>query len=122
MRALVCLIGCAIACDRGRTPEPPPSPARAPSASPSGARCTIAPLPLRLPAPRRLVAVGDLHGDLGATRAALRAAGAIDERDRWAGGDLVVVQTGDVLDRGDDERAILELIARLESEARAAGG
>jgi hypothetical protein len=122
MRALVCLIGyvigCAIACDRGRTPEPPPSP----SPSPSAARCTIAPLPLRLPAPARLVAIGDLHGDLGATRAALRAARAIDERDRWAGGDLVVVQTGDVLDRGDDERAILDLIARLEGEARAAGG
>ncbi|HSR98285.1 MAG TPA: metallophosphoesterase [Kofleriaceae bacterium] len=125
MRALVCLIGCAlggaIACDRGRTPEPSPAPP-APSPASAVARCTITPLPLRLPAPRRTVAIGDLHGDLGATRAALRAAGAIDERDRWAGGDLVVVQTGDVLDRGDDERAILDLIARLESEARVAGG
>jgi hypothetical protein len=72
--------------------------------------------------PKRLVAIGDLHGDLGGTRAALRAAGAIDDRDRWIGGDLVVVQTGDVLDRGDDEQAILDLIARLEHEAQAAGG
>jgi hypothetical protein len=68
------------------------------------------------------VAIGDLHGDLAATRSALRAAGAIDERDRWIGGELVVVQTGDVLDRGDDEQAILDLIARLEREAQAAGG
>jgi len=90
--------------------------------APAAPSCTLAPLPLRLPAPRRLVALGDLHGDLGATRAALRAAGAIDGGDRWVGGDLVVVQTGDVLDRGDDERAILDLIARLETEARAAGG
>jgi len=72
--------------------------------------------------PKRLVAIGDLHGDLGGTRAALRAAGAIDDRDRWIGGQLVVVQTGDVLDRGDDEQAILDLIARLEREAQAAGG
>ena len=84
--------------------------------------CKISALPLRLPAPRRLVAIGDLHGDLSATRAALRAAGAIDERDRWVGGKLVVVQTGDVLDRGDDEQAILDLIAQLETQARAAGG
>ncbi|HEX3476046.1 MAG TPA: metallophosphoesterase [Kofleriaceae bacterium] len=105
-------------CDRHRAhdeapPPPPPSPATG---------CTLAPLPLRLPAPRRLVAIGDLHGDLGGARAALRAAGAIDERDRWIGGDLVVVQTGDVLDRGDDERALLDLIAELEVQARAAGG
>jgi hypothetical protein len=33
-----------------------------------------------------------------------------------------VVQTGDVLDRGDDEQAVLDLIFRLETEARAAGG
>ena len=72
--------------------------------------------------PKRLVAIGDLHGDLGGARAALRAARAIDERDRWIGGELVVVQTGDVLDRGDDEQAILDLLARLEREAQAAGG
>jgi hypothetical protein len=79
-------------------------------------------LPLRFPAPRRLVAIGDLHGDLVATRAALRAAGAINASDHWIGGALVVVQTGDILDRGDDERAILDLLARLEREARLAGG
>jgi hypothetical protein len=33
-----------------------------------------------------------------------------------------VVQTGDVLDRGDDEHALLDLVAGLESEAHAAGG
>ena len=72
--------------------------------------------------PRRLVAIGDLHGDLSAARAALRTAGAIDKEDRWIGGALVVVQTGDVLDRGDDEQAILDLVTRLEAEAAAAGG
>jgi len=76
----------------------------------------------RYPAPPRLVAIGDVHGDLGATKRALRLAGAIDERDAWVGGELVVVQTGDQLDRGDDEQAILELLARLQHEAHDAGG
>jgi predicted esterase len=78
--------------------------------------------PLRLPEATRIVAIGDLHGDLGATRRALRLAGAIDERDRWIGGSLVVVQTGDQLDRGDDEQAILDLFARLAREAASTGG
>ena len=72
--------------------------------------------------PARLVAIGDVHGDLQATRAALRLAGAIDDADRWIGKDLVVVQTGDQLDRGDDERKILELLERLQTDAKAAGG
>lgn len=70
----------------------------------------------------RIVAIGDLHGDLGATRSALRLAGAIDDSDSWIGGELIVVQTGDQLDRGDEEQAILELLDRLQDEARAAGG
>jgi hypothetical protein len=70
----------------------------------------------------RIVAIGDLHGDLAAARQALRLAGAIDRQDRWIGGDLVVVQTGDQLDRGDQEQAILELLDRLQDEAAAAGG
>ena len=71
---------------------------------------------------QRIVAFGDLHGDLEATRKALRLAGAIDESDHWIGGDLIVVQTGDQLDRGDQEQAILDLLDRLRDEARAAGG
>jgi hypothetical protein len=68
------------------------------------------------------VALGDLHGDLAATRAALRLAGVIDEQDRWIGGDLVVVQTGDILDRGGDELEILTLLEDLATQARSAGG
>jgi len=72
--------------------------------------------------PQRIVAFADVHGDLDVTRRALRLAGAIDERDAWIGEDLIVVQTGDQLDRGDDEQEILELLARLGVEAEAAGG
>lgn len=74
------------------------------------------------PEPRRIVAIGDVHGDAGAARAALVLAGAIDESDQWVGGDLIVVQVGDQLDRGDDEREILDLFEVLRDEADAAGG
>lgn len=122
------LLGSA-ACGRDPSPPapraaPPPAPAvaRAPAAPAAADGCALAELPSRYPAPARLVAIGDVHGDLAAIRAALRKAGAIDDADRWAGGATWVVQLGDLLDRGDDEQAIIELFERLEGEAAAAGG
>lgn len=76
----------------------------------------------RVPGASRVVAMGDLHGDLEAARAALRLAGAMDEDGHWIGGDLVLVQTGDILDRGDDELEIWQLFDELRIEAEAAGG
>lgn len=78
--------------------------------------------PWLLPAAERVVAVGDLHGDLDATRAVLRLAGLIGPDDAWTGGAAVLVQTGDQLDRGDGERAIVDLLERLQKQAAAAGG
>lgn len=101
--------------------QPAAAPA-APATSADPIACDALPGPLRHPAPPRLVAIGDLHGDLGATRAALRLAGAIDARDQWVGGTLVLVQTGDVFDRGDDELEIEQLFDRLARQAEAAGG
>jgi hypothetical protein len=106
----------------------PPAVGRAPlTLSPSGAPTPAgraAQLSERLsrPAAGLLVAIGDMHGDLDAGRRALRLAGAIDAADQWVGGDLVLVQTGDVIDRGDDDRALLDLLERLRPQARAAGG
>ncbi len=116
----------ALACDRGRSNPPSPTPNLDPSpaapATPAAASCTLSPVALRYPMPERLVAIGDLHGDLGGMRSALKAAGAIDDKDTWIGGALMIVQTGDVLDRGDDEQAMIDLILKLEREAKAAGG
>jgi hypothetical protein len=80
------------------------------------------PYAMRLEAPERIVAIGDLHGDLSATRAALRLAGAIDSLDRWTGGELLIVQTGDILDRGDEEEAVIRFLERLSAAAAEAGG
>lgn len=78
--------------------------------------------PLFRPAVRRLVAIGDVHGDLRATTEALRAGGVLDDENKWCGGETTVVQVGDQLDRGSDEIAILFLLERLRFEARNAGG
>jgi Calcineurin-like phosphoesterase len=94
---------------------------RLPSAADRVAPPVLSPA-LSRPAAARVVAIGDLHGDLVSARAALALAGAIDASDSWIGGELVLVQTGDVLDRGDEDRQILDLLDRLHGEAEAAGG
>ena len=121
--AALIAIALLLGCDRGSSAPPPTAPLKVASAPASASVPAPAPFPLtRSPAPARLVAIGDIHGDLEAARAALRLGGAIDDKDHWVGGPLVVVQTGDQLDRGDGERAIVDLFERLEGEARAAGG
>lgn len=72
--------------------------------------------------PARIVAVGDLHGDYEAWIAIARAAGLIDARGRWAGGNTTLVQMGDVVDRGPDSLKIIEHLQRLEKEAKRKGG
>ena len=55
---------------------------------------------------QNLIVVGDIHGDLRKAISSLEAARVLQEvggQVRWAGGDTVVVQLGDVLDRGDSE-------------------
>ncbi|KAG0616930.1 hypothetical protein M758_5G152700 [Ceratodon purpureus] len=73
---------------------------------------------------RRIVAIGDLHGDIERTQWALQLAGVLskDGQHRWTGGTTVLVQVGDVLDRGEDEIAILSLLAYLGKQARSKGG
>ena len=95
---------------KGLPPRPPPD-ALAPP-----------PLALQYPAARRVVAVGDVHGDLRKCAEAFRLAGLTDARHRWIGGDTVVVQVGDQLDRGPDEVGCLYFLRRLSEEAQAAGG
>ncbi len=105
-----------IACSEG-------SRAREPSSRVSREASAPSPLPpSRYPPPPRLVAIGDVHGDLDSFLSALRVAGAIDTANHWSGGGLWVVQVGDLLDRGEQEDEVLALVSRLEREAQAAGG
>lgn len=100
----------------GQTPQPTPE-----RTSAAPAEVHRAPS-LTFAAPKRLIAIGDLHGDLGAASRALTLGGAIDKSGEWVGGDLFVVQTGDEIDRGDDDRAVLDLFDRLAEKAKPKGG
>ncbi|KAG0165199.1 hypothetical protein DFQ28_009105 [Apophysomyces sp. BC1034] len=70
----------------------------------------------------RIVAMGDLHGDLKNTLTILRFANLVDADGHWAGNDTIFVQTGDVLDRGLDTIKLYDLIQQLREEAEEAGG
>ncbi|CAL5414178.1 unnamed protein product [Camellia sinensis] len=74
------------------------------------------------PSPDRLIAIGDLHGDLQKSKQALRLARLIDPSDRWIGGSATLVQVGDVLDRGGDEIKILYFLEKLKRQAAEVGG
>lgn len=78
--------------------------------------------PTRVPGGERVVAIGDLHGDITALRSALLAGQLIDRHGRWIGGKTIVVQTGDQIDRGDSDREVLDLLEYVDAFARETGG
>ncbi len=90
--------------------------------------CLLAVLALATPAMaapsplHRIVAVGDLHGDFAAWRDIARAAQLVDGKGAWIGGDAVLVQTGDVVDRGPDSLKIVQDLMRLQREASRSKG
>ncbi|TIA72364.1 hypothetical protein E3P91_02008 [Wallemia ichthyophaga] len=71
---------------------------------------------------RRIVALGDLHGDYQRTIEALKLADIIDEDNHWDGSKATLVQTGDITDRGSDMIPIYQLFESLRVEAARAGG
>ncbi|MDX1506809.1 MAG: metallophosphoesterase [Woeseiaceae bacterium] len=70
----------------------------------------------------RVVAIADVHGAFDAMVETLGNAGILDESRSWSGGDAHLLILGDLLDRGPDSRAAMDLLMRLEGEAEAAGG
>jgi hypothetical protein len=79
-------------------------------------------LPAAAAAIHRIIAVGDLHGDFSAWRDIALAAGLVDGLGRWSGGSTILVQTGDVVDRGPDSLEIVQDLMRLQQEAARDGG
>lgn len=74
------------------------------------------------PAPPRVVAIGDLHGDYDAWQAIAKAARLIDAKGRWTGDKTTLVQTGDIVDRGPHSLKIIRHLMKLQSEAPKRGG
>ena len=70
----------------------------------------------------RVVAMGDVHGNHAKVVRLLTAAELIDGDQRWIGGADHLVVAGDFLDRGLDDRPMMDLLRRLENESVAAGG
>lgn len=70
----------------------------------------------------RIVAIGDLHGDYAAYEAVMRRAGLMDEAGAWAGGNAILVQTGDIAGRGPDSLQIMRSLMALQLDAEASGG
>lgn len=71
---------------------------------------------------RPITAVGDAHGDYYGFAAVLIHAGLMDAELNWTGGKTVLIQMGDILDRGSDALQIDALLDVLQSAARKAGG
>ena len=87
---------------------------------------------------QRLVAVGDLHGgdsistlmksftyrtsDVAHAQKVLRMANVIDDTSAWIAGTDILVQTGDIVDRGTYALDIYRMMRNLREQASAHGG
>jgi hypothetical protein len=70
----------------------------------------------------RVVAIGDVHGEYEKLLTLLTGTGLIDDDLKWIGEADHLVQVGDMIDRGPDDRKILDLYRRIQTEAEASGG
>lgn len=76
---------------------------------------------------QRIVSFGDVHGDLHALLSFLTAAQVLHPDSTannpiWNGGDTILVQCGDILDRGADELSCLRILTSLARQAPGDGG
>jgi hypothetical protein len=72
-------------------------------------------------APRHII-VGDVHGELAGLKEILAHMDLIDRTGAWSGGDAVLVQTGDVIDRGPHSVEAVQFLRVLQDQSAAAGG
>lgn len=80
---------------------------------------------------KRIIVIGDIHGDWRALSKALRLAKLTNSNGKWIGGQTHLVQVGDILDRGGrpatygdemSESKILRHLFKLQRSAKKAGG
>ena len=90
-------------------------------------------LPTVLPAVKRIIAIGDLHGDFRVLLKCLRLAKVLDDKRRWIGGNTIVIQLGDQVDSKcrsgncekdevGDEFKIIMFLDNLHEKAKGEGG
>lgn len=90
-------------------------------------------IPSILPPCKRLIAIGDIHGDFRVLLHCLRLAKVLDKKREWIGGNTIVVQIGDQVDskcRGrdcekddiGDELKIIKFVDELHDKAKKQGG
>ncbi len=70
----------------------------------------------------RVVAVGDIHRAYTEVTGLLREVEVIDADNNWVGGTTHLISLGDLVDRGPGSREVVELLIKLQRQARAAGG
>jgi hypothetical protein len=71
---------------------------------------------IKMPVPR-IIAVGDVHGDVERLINLLKKAKVINDRLEWVAGDVQVIMMGDYIDRGPQSFETLELIMHLKQVA-----
>jgi hypothetical protein len=71
---------------------------------------------------KRVVAVGDIHGNYKGYLTVLTQAGIINDRGNWIAEQTHLVQVGDLADRGPDTDKVMEHLQKLERQARRDGG
>jgi hypothetical protein len=70
----------------------------------------------------RVIAVGDVHGEYDVLQRILLHAKLADSSGHWTGGNAILVQTGDVIDRGPKSLESVDLIRSLQEQAIRSGG
>ncbi|SCP05590.1 shewanella-like protein phosphatase 1, putative [Plasmodium ovale] len=65
----------------------------------------------------KIIAIGDIHGDIESLKLILRHANLVNEKDEWIGENVLLVQVGDVLDRGIYGPLIYDYLFQLQKDA-----
>src|SRR4030042_2360365 len=78
--------------------------------------CPAASIPCVWTGVEKIIAVGDLHGDYENFVLILKnpKVRLVDDNLHWIGGKTHLVQTGDIMDRGERAKEIFDLLMRLE--------
>ncbi|HUX49466.1 MAG TPA: metallophosphoesterase [Spirochaetia bacterium] len=70
---------------------------------------------------RRIVALGDIHGNIEAFRQLVVGLGIVSASMRWVAHNTILVQIGDICDRGTESRSIYRMIAEWQKQAPLVG-